>query len=132
MSSPIINRIGQVFIPVSDIQQSAEWYCRILGANGGSFGHEGQLFDMPVQGEAQLCLDAHKPVTSTSVQPICFFWTADIVATKAFLLENEVELVGDVMDGGSLNFLVFKDLDANLLMVCQPKTEENRKRAGLA
>jgi hypothetical protein len=36
-----------------------------------------------------------------------------------------------VMDGGSLDFLVFKDLDGNLLMVCEPKSEENRSRAGL-
>jgi hypothetical protein len=89
------------------------------------------LFDVPVQGEAQLCLDAHKPVTSTSVQPICFFWTADMQATRQFLLGNEVQLVGDVMDGGSLDVLVFKDPDGNLLMVCEPKSEDNRSRAGL-
>jgi catechol 2,3-dioxygenase-like lactoylglutathione lyase family enzyme len=131
LKSPVVNRIGQVFIPVRDIQVSAEWYCRILGVDAGEFSHEDRIFDVPVQGEAKLCLDAHKPVTSTSVQPICFFWTADMVATKQFLQENEVEIVGDVTDAGSLDLLVFKDPDGNLLMVCEPKTEENRKRAGL-
>jgi catechol 2,3-dioxygenase-like lactoylglutathione lyase family enzyme len=131
LGSPIINRIGQVFIPVNDIRVSAEWYCRVLGVDAGEFSHEDRIFDVPVQGEAKLCLDAHKPVTSTSIQPICFFWTGDMTAAKRFLLENEVEIVGDVIDAGSLDLLVFKDPDGNLLMVCEPRNDDTRARAGL-
>lgn len=131
MKSPIINRIGQVFIPVSDIHRSAEWYCRILGTEPGELGHEDRIFDVPMQGEARLCLDAHKPVTSTSVQPLCFFWTSDLAATRQFLVDHDVELIGDIIDAGSLRFLVFKDPDSNLLMVSEPTTDETRQRAGL-
>lgn len=131
MNSPIINRIGQVFIPVSDIKRSATWYNRLFGLEGSSFSHEGRIYDVPTRGEARLTLDAHKPVTATSVQPLCFFWTADMTATKQFLVDNDVELVDDVQNGGSLYFLVFKDPDANLLMVCEPKDDSTRQRAHL-
>jgi catechol 2,3-dioxygenase-like lactoylglutathione lyase family enzyme len=129
--SPIINRIGQVFIPVSDIKRSAEWYNRLFGVEGGHLGHHDQIYDVPMQGEARLSLDAHKPLTGNSVQPICFFWTGDISATREFLVESDVELVGDVQDAGSLYFLIFKDPDDNLLMVCEPKDDATRARAGL-
>lgn len=34
--SPIENRIGQVFIPVRDIDRSARWYTTLLGLPEGS------------------------------------------------------------------------------------------------
>jgi catechol 2,3-dioxygenase-like lactoylglutathione lyase family enzyme len=132
LTSPIINRIGQVFIPVSDIKRSSEWYCRILGVEAGALSHEDRIFDVPVQGETRLCLDAHLPVSSTSVQPICFFWTDDLDATQRFLQQNDVQIVGDKVDAGSLAFLVFRDPDGNLLMVSEPHSEETRKRAGMS
>lgn len=30
-SSPILNRVGGIFIPVSCIEQARDWYCDILG-----------------------------------------------------------------------------------------------------
>ncbi len=72
-----------------------------------------------MQGETRLALDANKQPISNSVQPLCFFWTTDIHASRDFLLANEVELVGTIQDIGSVCFLTFKDPDNNLLMVCQ-------------
>ncbi|WP_338020581.1 VOC family protein [Alkalihalobacterium alkalinitrilicum] len=31
--SAILNKIGTVFIPVRDIEESKNWYCEILGLN---------------------------------------------------------------------------------------------------
>jgi hypothetical protein len=130
LNSPIVSRIGQVFIPVGDLAYSAEWYDRILGVENRRFGHGDLLYNVPIHGETKLTLDAHKLVTSNSAQPICFFWTEDIVATKKFLIENEVDVVEDIQNDGSLDFHVFRDPDDNLLMDCEPKTDENRRRAG--
>lgn len=117
-SSPIENRIGCVFIPVSDMGRAIEWYSQLLGQPVKTTSHEGRIYDLPMNGDVGLILDGHRPVTSSS-QPICFFWTGDIHQTRTFLAENSVEIVKEIEDVGSVSTLTFKDPDGNLLMVCQ-------------
>jgi predicted enzyme related to lactoylglutathione lyase len=117
-SSPIDNRIGCVFVPVSDMSRAIEWYSRLLGQPVKATSHEGRIYDLPMNGEVGLILDGHKPVTNSS-QPICFFWTSHIHQTRSFLVENNVEIVSEIEDVGSVLTLTFKDPDSNLLMVCQ-------------
>ena len=118
MSSPIENKIGSVFIPVSDMQRAIEWYTRLFGLAANTTSHEGRIYDLPMTGDASLILDGHKPVANSS-QPLCFFWTSDIQRAWVFLREQGVELVQEVENIGSVSTLTFKDLDGNLLMVCQ-------------
>jgi len=118
MNSPIENRIGCVFVPVSDMGRAIDWYSRLLDLPVNRTSHGGLIYDLPMQGETGLILDGHKRVANSS-QPICFFWTGDIRRTHAFLVTNEAEIVGDIDDIGSVTTLVFKDPDGNLLMVCQ-------------
>ena len=119
MARPIENRIGQVFVPVSDMQRAITWYSRILGLPIDRTSHGGTIYDVPMQGETRLALDATKQPITNSSQPLCFFWTADIRAARDFLRANDVELLDEIQDIGSVSFLTFKDPDNNLLMVCQ-------------
>lgn len=123
MKSPIINRIGAVFIPVSDMRAAVDWYSALLGLPVQHVSHEGRIYDLPMQGETAVILDAHKPVQNSS-QPLLFFLTDDIRRSYEFLRERGVEVVTDVEDIGSVSMLIFKDPDNNLLMVAQ------RNRAG--
>jgi predicted enzyme related to lactoylglutathione lyase len=116
-NSPIENRIGAVFVPVSDMPRAVEWYSRLLGTPTGETTHEGRIFDMPMQGTG-LILDSHRPVANSS-QPLFFLWTQDIHATHRFLLENSIDVLGDIEHIGSVSTLRFRDPDGNLLMVCQ-------------
>ncbi len=70
-------------------------------------------------GDTGLILDANRPVTEHSVQPLCFFWTDDIAASLAHLRELGAEITSDVTHIGSVAFLSFRDPDGNPLMVCQ-------------
>lgn len=117
--SPINNRIGAVFVPVSDVGRAAAWYSTFVDQPVAAASHEGRIYDVPMQGEVSLILDGHKPVSNSS-QPLCFFWTADIQETQRFLLANDVEVLRAIEDIGSVLTLTFKDPDGNLLMVCQP------------
>ena len=119
-TSPIQNRIGQVFIPVRDIQRAARWYSDLLGLPVGQPSHEDTIYDLPTEGETRLALDANVPVFDTAGPPRFFFWTADIDATVTFLRAREVDVVSEVVDIGSVKFVQFRDPDGNLLMVCQP------------
>ncbi|GAA4287487.1 hypothetical protein GCM10022262_18460 [Georgenia daeguensis] len=119
MSSPIENRIGQVFIPVRDMARSARWYSRLLGLAESEPSHDGTIYDLQTAGETRLALDASRPEFDTSGPPRFFFWTTDMVATVAFLQDHGVTLDSDVEDIGSVMFLQFRDPDGNPLMVCQ-------------
>lgn len=100
------------------MQRAIQWYSWLFGLPVGDTSHEGKINDVPMNGETSLILDGNKPVVNSS-QPLCYFWTRDIHAAHDFLCEGCVELVGDVLDIGSVSFLTFKDPDSNLLMICQ-------------
>jgi predicted enzyme related to lactoylglutathione lyase len=120
--SPIRNRLGAVFIPVSDIRRSAEWYATVLGQPLATTSHEGRIYAVPMAGETGLILDAHKappPPRGAQRQTLCFFWADDVRAARIFLIEHGVEVTSDVNDIGSVSFVTFNDPDGNPLMVCQ-------------
>lgn len=117
--SPIQNRIGSVFVPVSDMQRAITWYSRLFGLEEGQTSHEGGVYDVPMDGETGLILDANKPITGHSVQPLCFFLTDDISATLEWLRGLNVEITGEPQDIGSVTFATFSDPEGNPLMVCQ-------------
>jgi predicted enzyme related to lactoylglutathione lyase len=121
MNSPIQNKIGMVFIPVSDMAAAVAWYSRLFGLPAGKTSHEDRIYSVPMQGDVNLNLDAHRPVTNSS-QALCFFWTGDIQAADAFLRAEGIPIVRPVEDIGGLFTLTFQDPDGNVLMVCQDKS----------
>lgn len=118
MGSAIQRRVGMVFIPVSDSEQSARFYCALFGLPVSETSHAGKISDLPMEGEVGVILDAHRPVANSS-QPLCFFWSEDIAAAQARLRAIGAEVLGEAEDIGSVTTLTFRDPDGNLLMVCQ-------------
>ncbi len=120
MPSVIENKIGSVFVPVSDMARAVAWYSLVFGVPPGTLSHEDRICAVPMQGPVSLLLDAHRPVTNSS-QPLCTFWTADMAAAERFLQASHVSIVRPVDDIGSLLTLTIADPDGNLLMLCQAK-----------
>lgn len=118
-TSPILRSIGQVFIPVSDITRSAAWYSRLLGLPVAEASHQNTIYDLPMEGETRLALDANRPDFDPSGPPRFFFWTDDIAATVEFLRQLDAVIDSEVTDIGSVFFVQFRDPDGNPLMVCQ-------------
>jgi predicted enzyme related to lactoylglutathione lyase len=118
MQSPIQRRVGMVFIPVSDMPRAIRWYSALFGLPLRETSHEDKIYDVPMDGETSVILDAHRPVQNSS-QPLCFFWTSDITAAHKHLRTLGVAIVGTVEDIGSVQTLTFRDPDGNMLMVCQ-------------
>jgi predicted enzyme related to lactoylglutathione lyase len=107
-----------IFIPVSDLPYAIHWYSALFGLPLGQTSHTDKIYDVPMEGEISVILDAHRPVQNSS-QPLCFFWTDDIAAAHMYLSTLGVEILGMVEDIGSVQTLTFRDPDGNLLMVCQ-------------
>ncbi|WP_231571678.1 VOC family protein [Gordoniibacillus kamchatkensis] len=49
-SSPIMNKVGSIFIPVRDIERAREWYCRLLGLPADCPIMDGHLCPLPMDG----------------------------------------------------------------------------------
>lgn len=118
MQSPIQNQVGMIFIPVGDMPRAIAWYSKLLGLPEGQTTHADKIYNLPMQGETGIILDAHKAVANSS-QPLCFFWTDDIRATYDFLKALDDDIISTIEDIGSVSTLIFRDPDGNLLMVCQ-------------
>lgn len=119
MTSPIQRSIGQVFIPVRDMDDAIAWYADLLGFEPGQSSHAGTIFDVPTDGETRIALDANRPDFTPSGPPRFFFWTDDMAATVHHLVERDVPITSEVEDIGSVHFVQFEDPDGNPLMVCQ-------------
>ncbi|ARI78689.1 VOC family protein [Halobacillus mangrovi] len=118
--SPIKNKVNLVFIPVSDIEKSKEWYSRMLGIEDGE-SHFDHLFVADMDG-AGMILDTMPMWRDENGKlprlnaPVVQFGTEDIDRSYQFMKENGVELVTEVQHN---KFFVFKDPDGNMLMVCE-------------
>lgn len=121
-TSPIRRHVGQVFIPVRDMERSASWYGEVLGFDPGLPAHQGTILDIPVVEGPTLALDANRPGFTADGPPRFFFWTDEMRATIDHLRKLQVHITSDVEDIGSVLFVQFEDPDGNVLMVCQRAT----------
>jgi predicted enzyme related to lactoylglutathione lyase len=116
----LINRIGQVFIPVTDIETAATWYCALLSLPVTESTHENRIYDLPGVGAVGLALDAHQR-EFTADGPPRFMWRVDdLTAVRDHLRSLGIDLVMDITNVGSVDILQFRDPDGNLLMVSGP------------
>lgn len=119
VTSPIQSVVGQVFIPVRDMEKAISWYARLLDFEPRSASHGGAIFDIPTDGETRLALDSHQPDCGRSGPPRFFFWTQDMERTVQHLQALGVVITSHVEDIGSVSFVQFDDPDGNPLMVCR-------------
>ncbi|MDQ0113357.1 catechol-2,3-dioxygenase [Paenibacillus harenae] len=122
-SSPIKNKLGTIFVPVRDIEQSRSWYCRLLGLQEEKCEVlNGHLCPLPMDGVG-LILDTmpmwggDRPEGPPSIEtPAFMFMTDDLQASFDYLKELGAELVTEI-EGD--HWFVVKDPDGNKLMICR-------------
>ncbi|MDU0200637.1 VOC family protein [Paenibacillus sp. PFR10] len=114
--NPIQNKIGGVFIPVSNIEQARDWYCDILGLPTDGEVLFGHIYVLPMEGPS-LVLDSkiYAPDHVYKV-PAFQFRTDDIVQAFEFMKAKNVQLLTEIESDHWFNF---KDPDGNVLMICK-------------
>ena len=119
MSGPIRNRVQAVFIPVRDVEEARDWYCRVFGFTAGPVQH-GHLCCLNFDGPG-LILDAKLRTPEGEVPtfraPAVMLPTDDARAAYEHLRRQGVRLLTDVQHGHYFNLA---DPDGNVLMVCGP------------
>ncbi len=113
--NPIINQIGTVFIPVSNLEKARDWYCEILNLPVDGeilFGH---LYIIPMIGTS-IVLDS-KIYSEENVfkAPAFHFNTGNIEEAFEYMKSKNVNITSEI-EG---NWFNFKDPDGNQLMVCK-------------
>ncbi|MRX73428.1 VOC family protein [Bacillus lacus] len=111
-------KVGSIFIPVTDIEKSTEWYVKFLGAKVIDNWGDGIGFYLP-SGSTQLAL-----VKVESPQPTEFitkgdqkngyfnFVVDDIEAAHQHFKSNAI-VTSEIDDFGGMKFFDFFDLDGN-------------------
>jgi len=116
--SVISNKIGAIFIPVSDIKKAREWYCSILNFKPEYDIIAGHLCCIPMDNNGlNIVLDS-KIYTKDSYArtPMFHFNTDDIQEAYHFMKEKGVEVITEIEHGHWFNI---KDPDGNMLMICK-------------
>ncbi|MFD2443926.1 VOC family protein [Bacillus sp. CGMCC 1.16607] len=116
MNHPILNQIGTVFIPVSNIELARDWYCDILGIQAEGEIQFGHIYVIPMNG-TRIVLDS-KIFSEENILnfPLFHFNTTNIDDAYSFIKQKKVHLLTDIQHNHYFNF---KDPDGNTLMICK-------------
>lgn len=122
-ASPIKNKVGNIFVPVKDIENSRSWYCQVLGLNIDDCQiMNGHLCPLPMEGTG-LILDTmpqwggKQPGGAPTIEtPAFMFMTDDLEGSLAYMKKIGAELVTEIEHD---HWFVVKDPDGNKLMICR-------------
>ncbi|SDM51684.1 Catechol 2,3-dioxygenase [Fictibacillus solisalsi] len=116
MNSPVLNEIGTVFIPVSNIERARDWYCDLLGVPADDEVQFGHIYVLPMKGSG-IVLDSkiYSP-DNIAKTPLFHFNTLHIEEAHAYMLNKNVDGLTEIQHGHYFNF---QDPDGNCLMVCK-------------
>ncbi len=115
--SLILNKIGAIFIPVSNIEAARDWYCDILQVPADGEIIAGHLFVIPLNG-INIVLDSKIYSEETIFKaPPFHFNTDNIEEAYEYLKNKHVEFETNIENGHWFNF---RDPDGNQLMICKP------------
>lgn len=119
---PIKNQMNGIFIHVTNLKQSAKWYCDLLGIELDVEKVISPVFNVPVVGTTSLTLDDHsfdphfKHYVSPS--PIFNFYTPNIDEAYQYINEIGYEVVREIERVGETAWFNIQDLDGNVVMIC--------------
>jgi catechol 2,3-dioxygenase-like lactoylglutathione lyase family enzyme len=122
IASPIACKVNNVFIHVSDLKKSVEWYCNLLGIPFNGDQVESPVHNIPVTSETGLTLDDHTFDPGFTLNPsnhVLFnLFVKDIDEAYQFVKDRGIPIVREIERIGDFAYFNFKDLDGNVLMIC--------------
>jgi catechol 2,3-dioxygenase-like lactoylglutathione lyase family enzyme len=114
--NPILNKIGTIFIPVSNVEEARDWYCDILGLIAEGEILYGHLYIVPMNGTGIVLDSKIYSEDNTFKTPLFHFNTNNIEQAYEYLRSKNVELTTEIEHNHWFNF---KDPYGNHLMVCK-------------
>ncbi|MFC5602638.1 VOC family protein [Sporosarcina koreensis] len=122
IASPIASKVNNVFIHVSNLEKSAEWYSNLLGLPFSAENVSSPVYNIPVTSETGLTLDDHTFDPGFTLKPsdhVLFnFFVNDIDEAYDFIQNKGITIVKEIERIGDFAYFNFQDLDGNVLMIC--------------
>lgn len=116
---PIRNKMGGVFMHVSNMERSVNWYHKLFGMPERSSVTD-KVHALAMKGETGFVLDQHgyDRKLAPADRPMLMFDSPDVHAAYRFLQQIGVKLDSRIEEYPNMAFFTFRDPDNNLLMVC--------------
>ncbi|MDG5472237.1 VOC family protein [Jeotgalibacillus sp. ET6] len=122
MKHPIDNKMNTVFVHVSDLKTSAQWYAKLLGQEINTQEVQLPVWNMKIQGHTGLTLDAgkdSKKVVTPSPYPLFNFHTDNLEKALQFVMEEmKVEEIVEKTEISDFSYFLIKDPDGHCIMIC--------------
>ncbi|MBA9087787.1 catechol 2,3-dioxygenase-like lactoylglutathione lyase family enzyme [Fontibacillus solani] len=116
MNNPFSKKVGSIFLPVSNLEKSRDWYCNLLDLPTDGEIFHGHLYVLPLNG-LNIVLDSKIYAEDTVFKkPAFHFDTDNIEDAYEFIKSKNIEPTTGIQDGQWFNF---KDPDGNHLMLCK-------------
>ena len=111
-------KVGSIFIPVTDIEKSTDWYVKFLGVKKIDSWGDGAGFYLPT-GSTQLALvkvESPQPtefIIKGNQKNSYFNFVVDDIETTHQQFKNNGIVTTEIDDFGGMKFFDFFDLDGN-------------------
>lgn len=119
---PVKNQMNGVFIHVSNLKESAKWYCELLGIEVDLEKIESPIYNVPIVGTTSLTLDDHAfdPYFKhhASPSPVFNFYAPNIDEAYQYIKEKGYQIVRDIEWHYEMAWFNISDPDGNTIMIC--------------
>ena len=121
------SKFGTIFVHVTDLEKSIEWYSKLLNKEVHTENHSGPLHTFSMGDSLPgLTLDNHcwgeDYKFQPSNQPLFNLNTNDIYESYQFVKEElKAEITTEIEEFHDLAYFCFSDPDGNILMACMLK-----------
>ncbi|WP_223702198.1 VOC family protein [Sutcliffiella deserti] len=111
-------KVGSIFIPVTNIERSTDWYVKFLGVKKIDSWENGAGFYLPI-GSTQLALvkvespQSTEFVTKGNQKNSYYNFIVDDIETAHQHFKNNGIVTSEIDDFGGMKFFDFYDLDGN-------------------
>lgn len=122
MQSPILNQINTIFVHVSDLGRSVEWYLKLLGQVYNNEEVHPPVHNIMINHHTGLTLDAGPAGTTKQINPsgnpLFNFHTNDIDEAYEFIKQLGYRIESDIVRFDDFAFFTVSDPDKNVIMIC--------------
>ncbi|MBB2480777.1 VOC family protein [Bacillus sp. APMAM] len=122
MQSPIVNQINTIFVHVSDLGRSVEWYSKLLDQEYNLAEVHPPVYNMKINHHTGLTLDAGLSETTKQINPsgnpLFNFHTNDIDEAYEYIKQLGYKMESDIVRFEDFAFFNVSDPDKNIVMIC--------------
>jgi predicted enzyme related to lactoylglutathione lyase len=118
--SPVLNKIGGIFINVKDMNRAIRFHSDVLGLPYHEVGpgQDISIYDLQMKSGSGVLLDDNRFRHGEDYKTLFMFVTPDVQASKAYLESNGVPVFTGIEKHGDIAFFTVKDPDGNVFMIC--------------